>query len=89
MVNFSKRGSWCVHVPAAHEDVVGPHHGQGQQMVQPIRLKVAHVPQDELPPRLPVLVALPVTPKRLRLLGRGPVLLDEILDVERRHLSRV
>lgn len=76
-----------VYAPAAEEDVVGPHHGEGQQLVERLQLEVRDVPQDELPPGLPVLLTLPVTPTRLHLLGHGPVLLDKVLHVQGRHVA--
>lgn len=76
-----------MNVPTAHEDVVGPHHGQRQQMVQLLQLKVVDVPQDELPPGIPVFFAFPVTPKRLYLFGQNSVLLNKILHVCRSHRS--
>lgn len=77
----------CVYPPAAEEDVVGPHHWEGEQVVQLRVFKVIQVPQDELPPGLPVLVALPVASVVLHLLGHSSVLLDKILNVQGRHLA--
>lgn len=67
--------------PAAEENVIGPHHGQGQQPVQAVagdsllhggeRL---HVPQDELPPSNPVFVGLTVAPEGLDPLSQLRVL---------------
>lgn len=72
-----------VYVPTAEEDVVGPDHGQGEQVVHVLELEVVHVPQDKLPPGLPLFLTLPVTSKLLHLLGQSSVLLDEILHVGR------
>lgn len=56
-------------------------------MVQLLELEVVDVPQDELPPGLPVLLALPVTSIRLHLVGQSSVLLDKILHVHVGHLA--
>jgi len=78
-----------VHAPTAEEDVVGPDHGQRHQLVQVRVLEVADVPQDEVPPRRPVLLALPVAAERVDLLRQSSVLLDEVLHVQVRHLCSV
>ena len=56
-------------LPAAQENVIGPHHGQGQQPVQTAagdsRLhsgESLHVPQDELSPSQPLFPGLTVAP---------------------------
>ena len=77
----------CVYVPTAEEDVVGPDHGQREQVVQLLEVVLVDVPQDELPPGLPVLLALPVTSIRLHLVSQDSVLLNEILHVQGRHLA--
>lgn len=77
----------CVYVPTAEEDIVGPDHGQGEQLVQLLELILGYVPQDELPPGLPVFVTLPVASKRFHLLSQSSVLLNEILHVQGRHLA--
>lgn len=58
-----------VYIPAAEKDVVSPHHGQGEQVVQLRRLKVVYVPEEKLPPGLPVFFTLPVTSKRFYPVG--------------------
>lgn len=75
--------------PAAQKDVVGPDHGQGQQAVQagavgsglrggdPLPL---HVPQDELPPRGPLLAGLTEAPQRVHPPRQMRVLLQVLRD---------
>lgn len=90
LIRAEPRELWrarCVYVPTAEEDVVRPHHGQGEQLVELRQLEVVDVPQDELPPGLPVLLALPVASVRLHLVGQGSVLLDKIVHVQGRHLA--
>lgn len=90
LIRAEPRELWrarCVYVPTAEEDVVRPHHGQGEQLVELRQLEVVDVPQDELPPGLPVLLALPVTSVRLHLVGQGSVLLDKVVHVQGRHLA--
>lgn len=77
----------CVHAPAAEEDVVGPDHGQREQVVQLLLVILAYIPQNELPPGLPVFLTLPVTSKRFHLVGHSSVLLNKVLHVQGRHLA--
>lgn len=77
----------CVYVPTAEEDVVCPDHGQGEQVVQLLELEVVYVPQDELPPGLPVFFTLPITSKRFYLVCQSSVLLDKVIHVRGRHLA--
>lgn len=78
-----------MYAPTAEEHIVGPDHRQGEQLVQLRRLEVADVPQDELPARLPVFVALPVAPVCLCLISHGSVLLEKLVHVQGRHLACV
>lgn len=58
-----------VYVPTAEKDVVSPDHGQGEQVVHLRGLEVVYVPQNKLPPGLPVFVTLPITSKRFYPVG--------------------
>lgn len=63
--------------------MVGPHHGQREQLVQAAagdsglhRGESLHVPEEELPPSSPLLVALAVGPERVDPLGQPGVLVQ-------------
>lgn len=84
--------------PASQEDVVGPDHWEGQQLVQATaghpgfhRGETLHVPQDELSPGQPLLVGLTVAleglhpPGHLRVLGQVLWNVDVISAPPLRH----
>lgn len=75
--------------PAAQEDVVGPDHWEGQQLVQATagdsgfhHRETLHVPQYELSPGQPLLVGLTVAPKGLHPLGHLRVLGQVLWNVD-------
>lgn len=68
---------WRGSAPAAQEEVVGPDHGEGQQLVQTAAAVgwvsvVRQVAQDELHARFPLLLALRVGAELFGEVGRLP-----------------